>query len=64
MAINNTYRTIGCRKTHCRRRIKKSQTCQYDQQLYGNEYNSYLIIIDSQKLDNEVIFILDDVENI
>ena len=62
VAIKNTYRTIGCGKNRCRRRI--SQTCQYDQQLYRNEYNSYLIIIESQQLNNEVIVCLYEVEDI
>ena len=64
MAIKTTYRTIGCRDTHCRRRITKSQTCQYDQQLYGNEYNSYHIIIESQQPKKNTIFCLAEGEDI
>ena len=64
VAIENTYRTIGCGETHCRRRTNKSQTCQYYQQLYGNEYNSYLIVIESQQLNEEFPKILDDVKDI
>ena len=62
--IDNTYRTISCVETHFRRRIKKSQTCQYYQQLYGNEYKSYLIIIESQQLKHEFIFRLNDDQDI
>ena len=44
--------------------MKKSQTCQYDQWLYVNEYNSYLFMIEYQQLNNEVIFILDEEKDI
>ena len=64
VVIKTTYRTIGWGETHCRRRIKEYQTYQNEQQLYGNEYNPYLIIIYSQQIKNEVIFYLYDVEDI
>ena len=44
--------------------FKRSQTCQHDQMLYRNEYNSYLVIIESQQLKNEVIFFLAEVKHI
>ena len=60
MDINTTYSTIGCVETRCRRRITKSQTCQHDQQLCGNEYYSYLIMVEYQQLNNEVVLCLDE----
>ena len=62
--IENTYRTIGCRETHCRRRMNKSQTCQYHQQLCGNEYNYYLIVIEYQEINDEFPKRWDDVQDI
>ena len=64
VAIKTTYRTIGCEETNCRQRITKYQTCQHNQQFYGNEYNPYLIMIESQQLNNEDIFSLAEVEDI
>ena len=51
-AIKTAYRTVGCGETHCKRIIKKLQTCQHDQQLYKNEYNSYILMVESSQLKN------------
>ena len=63
-AIKMTYRTIDCGETHCRQRIKKSQACQHHQQLYGNEYNYYLLIIEYPQIQNGDSLFLAEVEDI
>ena len=64
LAIKNTYKTISCGETHCRRRMNKSQTCQYHQQLCGNEFNSCVIVIESQQLKEEFPKLLDHPQDI
>ena len=43
---------------------KKIQTCQHDQQLYGNEYNSYLLMIEYPQLNNGDSLLVAGVEDI
>ena len=58
-----TYKSIVCRETDCRQKINRSQICQHDQQLHGNEYNYYLLIIGSAQLNNGESLILAEVED-
>ena len=64
VAIKTTYRTISYGETHCRRKITEYQTCHHDQQFYRNEYKSYLLMVESQQLNIEVIFCLAEVKDI